>query len=258
MPPELQNFSDGSVGADLLKGDWLGTYRKFLRDPVNCPYGGTASGTKAKPLCPSGFGLAEERRQLRNSIIDAIIAKIDIEYFRYSSGLQIGNGYIGLAGDLATLGLNSAGGIVGDAGLKSILAVTAAGVTGTTASIDKRLFLDQSRQAIVATMNGSRAKTRGDITTLEKNDVATYTIEAALSDLQSYYASGTITNAFLTIQTKAGLDKNTGDNTILKETPGKGKALDVPGTVGTSQAAPDNTVAPPAPITPTPATTNPQ
>jgi hypothetical protein len=244
LPPELSNYSKGTVGADLLKGDWLGHYRATLtgvtcsggqipsgNPPVCplgssivpgivCPYGGTPSGDPL--LCPSGVSIGDERKQLRNSIIDAIVTKIDIEYYRYSSGLQIGNGYIGLMSDMAVLGLNSAGAVVGEAELKSILAVASAGVVGTTASIDKKLFLDQSRQAVVATMNGSRAISRAYITCQEKNNVAAYTMEAALSDLQNYYASGTITSAFLSIQTQAGIDTKTGQQNMGDSTQAKG------------------------------------
>lgn len=223
LPPELNNFSRGKIGSKLLSGDWLSKYREQIATYTCVNEGGSPTGNPA--ICPSGATPDEEKRQLRNSIVDAIIAKIDIEYYRYSSGLQIGNGYIGLAGDLATLGMNSAGAIVGDAELKSILAAASAGVTGTTASIDKRLFLDQSRQAVVATMDGSRAKQRALITSNEKNGVAAYTIEQALSDLQSYYVSGTITSAFLSIQTTAGKAKDKGDQDTVGATADKGQSL---------------------------------
>lgn len=223
LPPELENFSRGKIGAKLLSDDWLSKYRDQIASYTCINEGGAPTGNPA--TCPSGATPAEEKRQLRNSIVDAIIAKIDIEYNRYSSGLQIGNGYIGLAGDLATLGMNSAGAIVGDAELKSILAAASAGVTGTTASIDKRLFLDQSRQAVVATMNASRAQQRALITKNETNAVAAYTIEQALSDLQSYYVSGTITSAFLSIQTTAGQVKDKGDQDTAGATADKDKSL---------------------------------
>jgi hypothetical protein len=211
FPPELQSLD--KIGKDTLEGDWLGRYHAYIdgRLCADLAILKSSNGGKCSDgTTPPTHGSAE-KMEYRDRILDAIRAKMDISYHDYISSLHVGRAYFNIAGDFASLGLTSAASVIGDAGTKEILAIAATGSTGARSSVTKELFDEQSRQAIISTMDADRSGIQLRIEQSQKGDVTLYSLEKGLIDLQSYFSAGSIVHALQTIQGQAGATKS--DNT---------------------------------------------
>jgi hypothetical protein len=144
----------------------------------------------------------------RNQILYELMRLIDFRYEAYESSFFAGQAYVSTASDAAVLGLSAAGGVVGDAALKSILAVVSGGVVGIHSSYQKNFFDQATRESIVQQMRASRLTTRAIIeagmmdctsTVSCPNPSQAYTLEQGFLDLDDYYSDGTVVDALIAI-----------------------------------------------------------
>ena len=190
--PELTS----QAASPLTGTKWLVNYHDQVES-------GFCADNKSKPTngnCPDGTAYTAYLQGLRNSYLEAVRAKIDFNYRNFKTSLYSGNAVFGMMSDWAVIGLSGAGTVVGDAGLKSILAVASGGVTGATASYQKEVMNQQNTLAVAAAMDAGRAAQYVVITQGEALDVNKYPIENGVADLEKYYDSGTLIGGLLYIQ----------------------------------------------------------
>jgi len=180
-PPELTSKAGGN---DLLAQGWLAKYHIRLAKGL-CPDDTKRIGANGDQ-CANGAYVDVVTAE-RNAYIGAIQSKIDESYDNFKASLYAGHAYLTVGTDLAVLGLSGAGSVIADAGIKSILAATSAGVVGSTASIDKQVLNQQNTLAIISTMDAQRATENAIIVQREKSSITDYPLETALLDLRAYY-----------------------------------------------------------------------
>lgn len=144
-----------------------------------------------------------EKRRLRNQIINAHIALIDINFTEYLKNLhQVGVG-LNLGTSAATIGLGAAGALV-SGGTSQILSGTSAAVTGFKESIDKEAFFEQTMPALVTKMIAERQRALVVIRRGLARSIDEYPLTQGLGDIESYYYAGTIPGALAGVANDAG------------------------------------------------------
>jgi hypothetical protein len=131
----------------------------------------------------------------RNNMIDGVMAEIDYVYGNYEIALFMNEGSFKVATDVLQLGLGVASTITNGARSKTVLSAVLTGVTGTSLSIDKNFFRQQTVQALISSMEAGRDRTKTLIKLRETEPVSSYSFQAARSDLSAYFFAGTLPGA---------------------------------------------------------------
>ncbi|RDS75859.1 hypothetical protein DL238_14340 [Alteriqipengyuania lutimaris] len=144
---------------------------------------------------------APAQRVYRNEILSAYFQAIDARYYEFRTGIAGEQRELVLGFDIAQLGL---------AGLATIaaksaeeLAAVSAVYAGTSASIDKNLYFDQTTVALIAGMDAQRLKVRTGIVQKMSLPSADYPLTAALADLVEYQNAGTLDQAIALVTDEA-------------------------------------------------------
>jgi len=146
-----------------------------------------------------------EAMRLRNNMISGLMAEIDYAFYDYETKLFLNQGSFRVGSDLLQLGLAAAGGISNGSRSKTILSALLSGVTGSSLSVDKNFFRQQTVQAISSSMESNRDRIKALILTQEKQDVSTYPFQAARADLIHYFFAGTLPGGLQNLQQEAGV-----------------------------------------------------
>lgn len=146
----------------------------------------------------------QQRKRLRDRIVNARIHATDIYFHIFKADFYREGVYSNIGVDWATIALNTAGSVVGGAGIKSALSATAGGLTGAKAAFAENVYYKKTLPVIIAQMESHRKEVlviirRG----LTKPDDE-YPLFQALSDLENYYNAGTVPGAIVEIAEKAG------------------------------------------------------
>jgi hypothetical protein len=149
----------------------------------------------------------QQIRAVRNEIIEAIRVEVDENYGNFISSLHVARAGTSIFFDVATLGVTTASTVTGDKAVSEMLTAAASGLLGTRTSIDKNLFDDQARQAIIAQMDASRTAVANEVEKGESGTLADYPLEKALTDMRRYYQTGTLIAALQAIGAEAGAKK---------------------------------------------------
>ncbi|MEL7680089.1 hypothetical protein AAG602_02860 [Citromicrobium bathyomarinum] len=141
------------------------------------------------------------QREFRDEVMWAYFQAIDRNYYEFRVQLSSEQNQLRLGFDIAQLGL---------AGLATIaeksaseLAAVSAVYAGTSASVDKNLYFDQSAAALKAAMDAERLKIRTAIVRKQGRPASEYPITAALADLVEYQNAGTLDAAIALITDQA-------------------------------------------------------
>ena len=155
----------------------------------------------------------------RNQIAYRIMAQIDSAYGAFEQNLSTRRAGFQTSADAAQLGLTAAATIVGTSDIKDILSATATAFQGARLSFDKNFFEQKTTEALVSQMRASRKNLQAQILlSLSNRDVASYPLEAAWSDIVTYYYAGTIPSALVDIASKAGNDAVKADENLKQTT----------------------------------------
>ncbi len=158
--------------------------------------------------------LRENAKDERNAILGELIYLIDASHGEYERNVRVGKSSLDLLGDLAILGVNSAGAIVGAAETKTILHVISGGIEGSQLAVNKRMLQDQALEAVQAQMRASMKDHKADIINCMKNNIQDYPLEMGLSDIVQYYYDGTITRALQNMAQSAKKQENDADKKV--------------------------------------------
>ena len=139
-----------------------------------------------------GAGQQVEAARLRNKIVYGLIAEVDYVYYDYKTKLFLNQGAFRVGSDFLQLGLSAGGAITNGARSKTILSALLTGVTGTSLSVDKNFFAQQTVQAIGSAMDAERNRIKTVILQQLKQDTSTYPFQAARADVIRYFFAGTL------------------------------------------------------------------
>jgi hypothetical protein len=155
-------------------------------------YNGTKTATGTTGTTPS-CATSIDKRALRDKLVYSIVAEIDYAFGNFESKLFLNQGAFRVGSDFVSLGLAAASTISPAARTKTILSALIAGTTGTSLSLDKNFFQQQTIQALVSSMEANRDGIKTTILKqLQSFGVDKYPFEAARSDLIKYYFAGTL------------------------------------------------------------------
>ena len=140
----------------------------------------------------------------RNKMIYGVLAEIDYVYHNYEIALFMNEGSFKVATDVLQLGLGVASTITNGARSKTVLSAVLTGVTGTSLSIDKNFFRQQTVQALISSMQAGRDRTKAIIIQRLSEPATTYPFQAARSDLAAYFFAGTLPGALQQLTQTAG------------------------------------------------------
>ena len=131
----------------------------------------------------------------RNKMVYGVMAEIDYVYGNYEIALFMNEGSFRVATDVLQLGLGMASTITNGARSKTVLSAVLTGVTGTSLSIDKNFFRQQTVQALISSMQAGRDRLKAIIIQRLNDPVTSYPFQAARSDLAAYFFAGTLPGA---------------------------------------------------------------
>ena len=131
----------------------------------------------------------------RNKMVYGVMAEIDYVYGNYEIALFMNEGSFRVATDVLQLGLGMASTITNGARSKTVLSAVLTGVTGTSLSIDKNFFRQQTVQALISSMQAGRDRLKAIIIQRLNDPVTSYPFQAARSDLAAYFFAGTLPRA---------------------------------------------------------------
>lgn len=140
----------------------------------------------------------------RNQVITEMVSIVDQNYRDFETRFWKFGANLGLATDIASLGLNAGAAVSGDTGVQRLLAVLASTMAGSKASYDRNYFTQQTRPVLMAKMRALRDIARLEIETQREQRGLSYSMEQAMVDVQSLYDAGTIPFALQSIATEAG------------------------------------------------------
>lgn len=156
----------------------------------------------------------DELKEVRNRFIAGRLTMMNIRYIQFIRKATSDKQLLDSAAEITVIGLNIAGVSFASAATKTALAGVAAGVSGAKATIDKNYYFEKSIPALIAAMNAQRKKTLIPILRGVKEDIRSYPLEQAVTDLHNYYFAGTFISAIQTIQADAGVKERLQDREI--------------------------------------------
>ncbi|HLF96153.1 MAG TPA: hypothetical protein VI457_03335 [Methylococcaceae bacterium] len=145
----------------------------------------------------------EERKRIRNEIINARLAAIDIQFSLFQQELHREGVGLNIGTDAIVLGLGAAGALV-SGGTSQVLSATSAAVTGLKGSVDKKVFFEQTMPALFAQMIAKRKSVLVNIRTGLLQSVSLYPLQQGIADVEEYRYSGTIPGAISSVIENAG------------------------------------------------------
>jgi hypothetical protein len=134
-------------------------------------------------------------KQSRNTFVAARMYAIDLEYSAYFERLLKERQLGGSALDATLLGLTAATTIVHGEAVKTTLAAVSTAVAGAKTDIDQDIYMAQTLQILMNTMEAQRLAIRNRIDGNMKLAASDYTAWRALTDLDDYYRAGTMAGA---------------------------------------------------------------
>lgn len=155
----------------------------------------------------------------RNRFISGRLTMMNIRYIQFIRSSTADKQLLDSAAQMLTLGLSLAGATVPGAATKTLLAVAAAGVTGSKEIVDKNYYYEKTIPALIAQMNAERRKALVPLLSGMTHSLSTYTFEQAIDDLHTYYFAGTFIGAINAIQADAGAKERAQDEVIARLTP---------------------------------------
>lgn len=172
--------------------DELASIKKYLRPQIITDYNDPA-------ITPVG-----EKKSLRDEIVNARIYATDLHFGAFQQDLRQEGIELNLSSDIAVIGLNLAGTLVGSAATKSMLAAASGGLVAAKTSFDKNVYFEKTMVVLLGEMVAQRksvlVRIRGNLV----KSVDEYPLTQALVDLEDYYNAGTIPGALMEIAEESG------------------------------------------------------
>jgi hypothetical protein len=147
--------------------------------------------------------------------VDSRLQAIDLHFHSFEHELYRQGVVTSIGFDFIILGLTGAIATVGGEGFKEALGATSAGLLGAKTSIDKNAFFEKSIPALLAQMSASRATALVQVREGLTKSVEEYPLDQALTDVENYYAAGTLPGALQAITAQAGAAKQEAEKVLF-------------------------------------------
>jgi hypothetical protein len=148
-----------------------------------------------------------QAKLIRNEIIAQRMYAIDVQYTSYENSLTRETQEVGFGALTTAEGLSTAATLVAPAATKTILSAAATGVLAVKGHYDSEVLLAQSMRNIQKQMRASRNLLAAAISAKLVQSVTDYPLSSALSDLEEYYAAGTLTSGVIDTSTTVGANE---------------------------------------------------
>ncbi len=154
-------------------------------------------------------GAPDRQRAYRDEVINGRIYVIDHYYRQYTQSIQSEPAQGGnFVTDIAVFGLDAADAINPARRAKEIILAISGGLSGNSHSpVDKELFYDEAMPALVSKMDALRLERLLRIRQRMRYPTQgekTYTLGAALIDVNNYFQAGTVPAALVGITSSSG------------------------------------------------------
>lgn len=150
----------------------------------------------------------EKRTAERNHIIFAQLRAIDINYALFEQAMAREGVIANIGTDWSVISVNAVGALVGTSQAKSVLHAISGGIVAFKGSVDKNAYYDKTIPALMTQMQANRLKVRLEIMTKLQSPDEEYPLMAAKTDVDRYFAAGTIPGAIQQIVETAGNSAN--------------------------------------------------
>jgi hypothetical protein len=168
----------------------------------------TSQGDLASQYSANFLSSPAQAKLIRNEIIAQRMYAIDVQYTLYENALTRETQEVGFGALTTAEGLSTAATLVTPAATKSILSGAATAVLAIKGHYDSEVLLAQAMRNIQKQMRASRNMVAAGISAKLVQPVSEYPLSAALSDLEEYYAAGTLTSGVIDSSTTVGIREN--------------------------------------------------
>jgi hypothetical protein len=165
----------------------------------------TSQGDLASQYSANFLSSPAQAKLIRNEIIAQRMYAIDVQYTLYENALTRETQEVGFGALTTAEGLSTAATLVTPAATKSILSGAATAVLAIKGHYDSEVLLAQAMRNIQKQMRASRNMIAAGISAKLVQSVSDYPLSAALSDLEEYYAAGTLTSGVIDTSTTVGI-----------------------------------------------------
>ena len=138
-----------------------------------------------------------------------LLAEVDFVYYEYETKLFLNQGRFNVGSDFLQLGLAAGTTVINGARAKTVLSAILSGVTGTSLSVDKNYFRQQTAQAIASSMEANRDRVKAVILQQLAQDTVIYPFAAARADLIRYFFAGTLSSGLQQLHQEAAANAST-------------------------------------------------
>lgn len=158
---------------------------------------------------------ASKTAEGRNFFMAEIIYLSNVAFDDYEQSLYKASSTFEIVTDLLILGLTSSSALASGNVVKTVLAATAAAVTGAKTSVDRAYFKEQSRLALLAKMREMRKRRLVLIRSSMELPIGAYPLTDAMLDLQYYNGAGSMVAALQRITEEASMGLRIADQELL-------------------------------------------
>lgn len=155
-------------------------------------------------------------RLLRDEIINTQIQAYDFEFTAFISDLTGLNVITNTGVEWTSLALAGLTATVGGEATKAALGAANTGVIGAKSSFQKEAFAEKTIPVLITAMISERTKVLLSIRQGLATPVTDYNLYQALSDLEKYYAAGSINGALIQIAENAGVETKKAEDKITE------------------------------------------
>ena len=187
-------------------------------------------------LTAYGAANGDDAVKLRNRMTHSLLAEIDYAYYDYETKLFLNEGRFHIGSDFLQLGLAAGSTVTNGARAKTVLSALLSGVTGTSLSLDKNLFSQQTVQAIMSSMEANRDRIKTVILQELSKDTTAYPFQAARADLIKYFFAGTLPGGLLQLHQQAATNAQAEQSNLNTVQVTNISAADVASTTQVNQA----------------------
>jgi hypothetical protein len=160
------------------------------------------------------YAAAPDQEEYRNNAVAARMLIIDIRFAEFEKSMFSQRSSLKVGGDTLKSALGVAGSLTSAGQTSQILSGVSGAFDAADSSVDSNVYRNNTQNAIMAMMRAGRPKVRERILTGLQWDEDRYSLAAALSDLEEYYAAGSVPGALAAITADAGQQKAEADENI--------------------------------------------
>jgi hypothetical protein len=147
-----------------------------------------------------------DRMRFRNEYVARRMYIIDLDYTEFETALTRERQEFGFASALTAQGLSTAGAVFTPASTVRLLSALASGANATRGFYDSELLVNKSIQVVQSQMQSKRDDVATRIFGRVRESTLTYSLSAALHDLEDYFRAGTLTSGLIKAAAEAAIN----------------------------------------------------